>query len=219
MKYLMLLLLLSLFACSDPMDTVYNEDDLPDQIKIVKAEIGDEQGEVVFSYILKSVMSGTSLEGKTYAELLKEAEAARVKKLDEVKALEEKKKELAEKEAARQKLFGETASVVMTDKYYDKVGYKEFISFPLEITNTSDKEIRALKGAFHLYDVFDEKLMIVNIQYDEPIKPGETAKYEPSLDYNQYKARDVKVRDVDFKDMKAEWSCKAILFKDGTKID
>ncbi len=68
--------LLVFVACSNPLDRPYNEETLQEDIEVLVARDKVYKDDLMnlSSYIIKCKITGEPLEGKTYRELIKEAD-------------------------------------------------------------------------------------------------------------------------------------------------
>ena len=92
-KFLSTILMALLFiACSSPLDKEYHEDTLEqDAGEIRKSEkVSDSEMQLMAGWLVRAKLQGEKLEGKTYAEILKEA-----------KDFNKEQKELADKTKKR----------------------------------------------------------------------------------------------------------------------
>jgi len=90
--------------------------------------------------------------------------------------------------------------------------YSDYITFEVEFTNTTNKDIRGFKGAFTFYDIFGDKIHGVIIAYDEGIKAGETKIWKGTLEYNPFIDSHVKLKNTDLKDLQYEWKTEQIVY-------
>jgi len=90
--------------------------------------------------------------------------------------------------------------------------YSDYITFEVEFTNTTNKDIRGFKGVFTFYDIFGDKIQDVIIAYDEGIKAGETKIWKGMLEYNPFIDSHVKLKNTDLKDLQHEWKTEQIIY-------
>lgn len=116
---LMLLTALIFCACSSPLNKKYNEESFETDAKEIKesGKLTDEDALIMAGWIFKAKLTGEKLEGKTYAQIIKEAKDYK----KEQELLVEKVK--FEEEEKRQRL-GSALTVAMYDKGYTKYDYQ-----------------------------------------------------------------------------------------------
>lgn len=201
-------------ACSTPLDKAYNEETLDSDAKEIKesGNLSEDEALMMVGWIMRSKLNGTDLEGKTYAEILKEAKDYK----KEQEALAEKAK--LEEEEKRQRL-GSALTVAMYNKGYDEYEYQEYLTYSLAFENRTEKDIRAFKGSISIQDLFDTEIKNINLTIDDPIIAGETFKGTYTTNYNQFMDEDVRLKAKDMEDLKVVWTPEKIIFTDGSTLE
>lgn len=107
--------------------------------------------------------------------------------------------------------------VRLEEKKFRDNDFQDQISVKLGFTNTTDKAVTGVQGVIRFMDVFDNEIKKVNVSYDKGIPAGESKTWEGFIDYNQFMDSDVKLRDIDFTNLKYVWETDTIVYSDGTK--
>lgn len=221
-KALYLTLLASvLFACSNPMNKEFNKDEWLIDMQTIRKEgkADTTQIELLAGYIMSSAFQEIPLDGKTYGQLLEEAEAKefeREAERERQRILEEEAR--AEKEA-KMKQLRETVEVGLVDKGYREISYDQYLTYEFVFRNNSDKDIRGFNGTLVFNDIFGETIKRIRISYDEGIEARGKTNYSASTEYNRYMSEDSKLRNKDLEDIVMEWEPATIIFTDGTKLE
>lgn len=84
--------------------------------------------------------------------------------------------------------------------------------------NPGYKTVRAFKGKFTFYDIFDTELKTVNFTYNDSIPALDTISYVAAIDLNNLTGHTIYVT-TDYKDLKVVWQPTKILFSDGTVLE
>ena len=100
---------------------------------------------------------------------------------------------------------------------YSMPGDRTAINFDLEVTNNTGKNIRAYTGVLHFKDLFDRDFKKAQLTVEDGLSAGQTTTIGRSLDYNQYIDDDVRLNEIQLKDMSVEFVTEQIIFTDGTK--
>lgn len=240
MRYIIVLIALSLIiiGCSNPKDIVFG----PEPLKQM-AEQGKqfkklpEKDRILLAAYLSIVELGKNfgaevkpVTGRTVGEVLVDARAWQ----DKVKKAEvESKKRDAEAEALKAKVLAErkvvenkiSSSVVVAvigktilPKNYDVGRYSEMLSLSYAIENRSDKTIRQLKGRVIFTDATGDEVGWLLVDFDEPIKPGETLKTTTGRGWeiNNFMNGNVeKIAGREFSSMKTTFEPESIAFEGG----
>lgn len=222
MKKVVLVLIgaLTLFSCSSSLDKKYNEETAKEDFKLVTEEVSYEEANLITSEMVRAVLKGESIEGKTYGEILDSAkEFKKAEELAQKEAEELAAKTLKEEQERTLKL-NKSAIVTCFKKGYFEYDYSDYISYSFAIENKSDKNIRAIKGTIIFNNLFDDEVKKLNLVYDDKIVlAGERNVYEATTEYNQFKDSDVLLKSKDLKDLKVIWKPEKIIFEDGAVLE
>ena len=227
MRKILIIAITTLFftSCNKPLSKGYTEDGfMLDMVEVRKSE-GGEIANKITSYIVKQSMRNAinaenenTLIGKTYEELLREAEELEI----EMKEKEEEEKRLALEEEKRKKeiyiKISQSLTFAITKKGFTKYNYQDYITYTFTFKNKTDRDISGVKGMVTFYDMFDEKITNLRLSYDDGITAGKTINYKAQTDYNQFKSEDTKLKNTELKKLKAVWEPQQLIFSDGEKI-
>lgn len=226
MKKLILIFTVVFFiSCNNPMSKVYNEEGFMLDMVEVRESKGEETAKKITAYVLQQTMKGAfnedaenDLVGKTYSELLKQADELAA----EMKLKEEEEKRLAEEEEKRRKKIAlkisESLTFALTKKGFSEYNYSEYITYTFTFKNKTDKDIAGVKGSVTFYDMFDSKINSLSLSYDKGIKAGKTVNYRAQTDYNQFMDKDTKLKNTNLDKLKVVWEPEQLIFSDGEKI-
>ncbi len=92
------------------------------------------------------------------------------------------------------------------------------LSFSIQQTNKSAKDIRGYKGVFAIKDIFGDEIIKVSYKSDEVLRAGQSKKEEMSLNYNQFTNSHQKLRAAAMENLRVEWQPEMIMFADGTAL-
>ena len=179
----------------------------------------------ITAYVLQQTMKDTFnkeaeniLAGKTYTELLKQADDLAA----EMKAKEDEEKRLAAEEEKRRKeialKISESLTFALTKKGYAEYSYNEYITYTFTFKNKTDRDISGVKGSVTFYDMFDEKIQSLTLSYDDGVKANKTINYKATTDYNQFKSGDKKLKSAELSKIKVIWEPEQLIFSDGEKV-
>lgn len=227
MKKILLITLFTIFftSCNNPMNKVYTEDGFMLDMVEIREKSGEETSKKLTSYVMQQTMkdafndnSESSLVGKTYEQLLKEAEDFEV----EMKKKEEEEKRLAAEEEKRRKeislKISQSLTFALTKKGFSEYNYQKYITYTFTFKNKTDRDILGVKGKVSFYDMFDEEITSLSLSYDDGIKGNETINYRAQTDYNQFKSDDTKLKNTELNKLKVVWEPEQLIFSDGEKI-
>lgn len=100
---------------------------------------------------------------------------------------------------------------------YTSGSYQDQITMSLKFTNTIDKEIRGVEGVLTFYDIFDNKISVIKVNYVKGIPANSSKIWEEKIDYNQFIDEDVKLKNTELKDLKYKWEVSTVIYTDGSK--
>jgi hypothetical protein len=96
--------------------------------------------------------------------------------------------------------------------------YQDYLTIRCAYENSSSKDIRASKGSVIFQDLFGADIYRANLTISDPISAGAKAKWEGTIEYNQFVAAQKQFRNSELKDMKVVWMPASVIFADGTRI-
>jgi hypothetical protein len=201
------------------------------EMKGVK-KLTKEESELLNGYLLRYAViekfqsnaeKKVPLVGKTVGELI---ELQRQwKKEEDVKAAIQKKlaNEAKAKEETDLKKLRECLTLALYKKGFspsdtDNYQYQDYITFGVTYQNNSQKDIRAFRGVLEFQDLFGDTVLRVNLKIMDPIKAGGKANWNGTMNYNQFMENDVRLKGLEFKDIKAVWIPEKIIFSDGATL-
>lgn len=215
-KITLFLFTVALISCSNPLDKKYSEATLKQDAKELKEsnKVSDEDLQLLAGWILKSKLSGESLDDKSYNDILKEAKA--------YKDDQEKLKLEAEKaEAEKAKKMSDALTVSITGKSFYKGDWDSSNVLKYAVKNKSDKTIDALKFSFNIFDKLGDEVgegFQMSLTNDK-IAPNQVYSNEAYYDYNQFMDQDIKIKNSKFEDLKFVIKIEKVVYTDGTILE
>ena len=97
-------------------------------------------------------------------------------------------------------------------------GYNDAITVELKFENLGGKDIKAFKGAVDFYDLFEERILGLSFQIQEPLYAGATKTDTLFWEYNQFKDDHQRLRFTEWDYLISKCSILAVILADGTKI-
>jgi len=225
-RFVLLVFVISLLlSCSNPLSKVYTEENFLLDMAEIKESKGEESVKLITSYVMMQTLktsfndeSEDVLAGKTYKELLEDAENYKI----ELQRKEEEEKMLALEEEKRKKevslKISESLTFALTEKGFNEYKYQEYLTFTFTFKNKTNREILGVKGIVTFFDIFDDEIKKLRLSYDEGIRGGQTINYFAQTDYNQFISEDIKLKNTDLSKLKVVWEPQQLIFNDGEKI-
>jgi hypothetical protein len=224
--------LLFMLACAkDPHNlkiTEQNKNNFMDSIKESKQFTVDEV-RLLLAYQMRGAAgqafgrSQQSMVGKTVGDLINEEHRFEEGARKEAESQERLAAEAKAKEEAVAAELRKAVDLSVYQKSYqpadmDAGTYEDYIVIKCAYENTSGKDIRAFRGKLRFTDLFGSEIYESGLTISDPIKAKAKATWTGSIKYNQFIDKDVKLKNTDLKDMRAEWLPQSVIFADGSKI-
>ena len=91
------------------------------------------------------------------------------------------------------------------------------ITFSFILSNDTNKNIRAIRGALVFSDLFDKPIMSVAVTYDKPLNAnGGRESCDFALTYNQFMDDHRKLKATDLGSLVTRWVPSEVIYADGT---
>lgn len=115
-------------------------------------------------------------------------------------------------------------SVNLTSKEFAAADFyagrpSDYLSFNIQQTNKSAKDIRGFKGVFAIKDIFGDEIIKISFKSDDVLRTGQSKKDKMSLNYNQFMDSHQKLRSTAMENLRVEWQPEMIMFADGTALN
>lgn len=115
-------------------------------------------------------------------------------------------------------------SVGVTGKEFSAANFyagrpSDYLSFNIQQTNKSAKDIRGFKGVFAIKDIFGDEIIKISFKSDDGLRAGQSKKEEMGLNYNQFMDSHQKLRSTAMENLRVEWQPEMIMFADGTALN
>lgn len=207
LPHTLLLIILLLSACSNPLNTKYNPDTLEEDMKVLKEELPTEDFELIGAYILSQAMQNNSLEGDSYKSILATAK--------EQKAIQEQRE--AENAAKVEEMKG-YVDINLKEKDTATRNYRSKIYLTIDLINKSDKDIKAFKGKVHFADVMDDHFYSIALSVDNPLPADSTVEWFGGVDHNEFIDGVDKLARTKLDKLNVSWEPTKILFMDDSTL-
>jgi len=224
-------------ACSDPQNFKIPTDSAQWQkdegFKAVIKNLPDDEKKTLTAYLMRAGMAeafGTTPPERTVGEAIENQKAFQAEKeakqaaeaAEQAKHAALAKKVEEERQAAvaeaRQALTVAVSSMKFIPSNLRAGRYQESFSLSIALQNNTEKDMSGIKGTVVFADMFDDEIKRVTLSVDESIPAGQTIQWSGSLDYNQFRDVDVKLRSTELAKMKISWEPEVYLFTDGSKM-
>ena len=119
------------------------------------------------------------------------------------------------------KLANEIISVKLLNKRFAEQDYQDYIFFDIQFEAIGlDKPARAIKGKLNLQDLFGETKLRIGWTIEKSINPGrKVIEKGTGFKFNQFMDDHQWARTTNLKNMKATFTVKSIIYKDGSQRD
>jgi hypothetical protein len=225
-------------ACSSPQDykipaesSQWKEDE---GFKSALQKLPDEEKRLLTAYLMRAGLAeafgttppertiGEAIENQKVFQAEKEAEQA-AEDAEQAKQAALAKKVEEDRQAAiaeaRKALTVAVSSMKFIPSNFRAGTYQESFSLSIALQNNTKKDMSGIKGTVVFADMFDDEIKRVLLSVDESIPAGQAIQWSGSLDYNQFKSEDMKLRSTDLAKLKITWEPDTYLFADGTKME
>lgn len=133
------------------------------------------------------------------------------------------RQELVEEQAEAKKQLDDAVTVVLVAKGFRQVNpraheFQAHHTYTFGFRNKTDKNILGVKGTARFCDLFGDEIQSITVSYDTPIPAGQSASWSAQSLFNQFVAKQVKLRDTAQDKLQFSFSPEVILFADGTKL-
>jgi hypothetical protein len=206
-----------MFSCSDVLDNTYSKKTAEGDLERIMAirRLDSTDYTLMTNYMLKQGLIEPDLMhiDQTYKQLL---ETARRDKMSS--------------ERMDKKLKGNKGQFQMDqlDHLYDALimlpeqstirkdwSNRSAFFYKMVFVNPSNKAIRAFKGKFTFYDLFDTELKSISFTYNDTIPPLDTLIYDANIEFGNLNANSIYFT-KNYSDLKVIWRPTKVLYTDGT---
>lgn len=209
-----------LFSCSNPIDRKYDESKLEEDMKAIKesGKINEEDARVLAGWLVINKLGDKDLSEKTYQQILDDAKNYK----KEQQELEEKAKreESARADKMKKALVVSIYEYKHTPANSANFEFDSHHDFKYAIQNKTDKEIKAIKFHFRIYNSLGDEIgggyeMSFT---DNRIAPLGTFQGVMMFKSNQFSNDDTKLANSKFEDLKFDIIVDKIVYSDGTEL-
>jgi len=96
--------------------------------------------------------------------------------------------------------------------------YQALLTLKCSYQNSSERDIRAFTGTVIFQDLFGKEIYRASVTIPDPIKAGQQATWNGTVNYNQFVEAQQRFRAADLRNMQVVWVPASIIFADGTRI-
>lgn len=215
-KITFLLLTAMLISCSNPLDKKYSEATLEQDAKELKEskKVSEEDYQLMAGWILKAKLTGESLEGKTYNEIITSAKNYQLEQ-------ENLKKEAELAEAEKAKKMTDAVTVTITGKDFFEGDWESYNVFKYAIKNKSSKTIDAIKFTFRVYNKLGDEIgegFNLSVTKDK-IEPNQVYSNQSGFDFNQFSNEDSAIKNSNYEDLKFVVKVEKIVYTDQSVLE
>lgn len=215
-KITFLLLTALLISCGNPLDKKYTEATLEQDVKDLKEskKVSEEDLQLLAGWMIKAKLTGESLEGKTYDEIITSAKNYQLEQ-------ENLKKEAELAEAEKAKKMTDAVTVTITGKEFYSADWDSSNVFKFAIKNKSSKTIDAIKFNFEVYNKLDDKIgdgYEMSLTSDK-IAPNEVYTNGAYYDYNEFIDDNVVIKNSNYEDLKFVVKVEKIVYTDKSVLE
>lgn len=217
-KSAFLAVILAIAGCSNPSDYQVSKLTRDQQLVLGEALTADQMRDLD-NWIKRHTVPGEALPtGVTVDDALKDQADWTAKQRAQKEQLAALQKKRQAEHEAKQAAFAKLVSVALLSKTnHFQPDDRRFVSFELEYSNKSDKEIKAIHGVMIFGDVYGEPVIEIDWSYNEGIPPKQTIVERPARFYvDESIPSQAAFWGTDFNKLKFKFEVKSIMFKDGT---
>lgn len=92
------------------------------------------------------------------------------------------------------------------------------ITFTLEFTNRSSRDIRAFEGALMFNDLLGNTILTSKLMINDPVSKALPMRWDGKIDYNQFIDRHERLRNERFENLNIQFKLNKVLFQDGESL-
>ena len=232
MRKVVVLALVLAAACSNPRDQKVPTDpgtweSNENFTKTIK-ELPPEDARLLAAWMMRigvqQALGGQGLPDRTIQQAIDEQKSFEVEQ-----AAKQAKQERLAAEVKRQReeaiaKMNAVLTVALTQlRFYKADWRRDIVSDGFEIKfalqNQSKKDLAGVKGAVTLLDMFDDPIKTVNLSVDSAIPAGKVIEWGGTMDFNQFRDEDVKLKNTPLEKIKTVWTPELFLFADGSRLE
>lgn len=212
-----------LTSCSDVLDNTYSKKTAGGDLERIMAikRLDSTEYKLMTQYMLKNGLIDPDLMhiDQTYKELLisaKEEKEMNDKRIESQKKIKDNKGQFQMDQLDH--LYD--ALIMLPDLSVIRKDWsnKNAFFYKMVFVNPSERDIRAFKGNFTFYDLFDTELKSVNFTFNDTIRAKDTIIYNANVDFSNLNNNSIYYT-KNFSDLKVIWRPKKILYTDGTSSE
>lgn len=214
---------LALFSCGDALKEKYTKKTVEGDLVRISAikRLDSAEYELMTDYMLKNGLIEPDLKhiDQSYAEILESAKRDKEKMQLALENSNKIKDNSSQFVNDHQDHMHQTLIMIPEKSEIRKDwSNKNTFFYKMVFVNPGHRTVRAFKGKFTFYDLFDSELKTINFTFNDSIPVGDTLRYSTSIDFNKLNGTDIYITS-DFKDLKVVWQPTKILFTDGTTME
>lgn len=213
----------SLFSCTDVLENSYSKKSAEGDLERIKAigHLDSAEYYLLTDYMLKKGLIEPDLIyiHETYKKILETAKKEKV--LSDMKLAADKKRKDYKGQFQMDQLDHLYDALIMLPE--ESTIRKDWSNrnaffYKMVFVNPSEKPIRAFKGKFTFYDLFDTEIKSITFTYNDSIPARDTLIYNANIDLSQTSNNNIYYT-KDFSDIKVIWKPSKIIYIDGTAVE
>lgn len=213
----------SMFSCSDVLDNTYSKKTAGGDLERIMAirRLDSTEYDLMTQYMLKKGLIDPDLMhiDQSYKDILETARKEKIVSDSKVQA-EKKRKDNKGQFQMDQLDHLYDALIMLPEQSTIRKDWsnKNAFFYKMVFVNPTEKTIRAFKGKFTFYDLFDTELKSVNFTYNDTIPALDTLIYNANIDFSTINNNSIYFS-KDFSDLKVIWRPTKVLYSDGSSAE
>lgn len=106
-------------------------------------------------------------------------------------------------------------AVLVKKGFFDGEYGQDEITFTVQFTNSTGKNVRAFDGVLRFTDLLDNEIMAAKLAVNDPVQSHGIHDWKGSIDYNQFMDKHQRLKSAEQQNLKIDFTLRKILFEDG----
>lgn len=106
-------------------------------------------------------------------------------------------------------------AVLIKKGFFDGEYGQDEITFTVQFTNSTGKDVRAFDGVLSFTDLLDNEIMAAKLAVNDPVRSHATHDWNGSIDYNQFMDKHQRLKSAEQQNIKINFALRKVLFEDG----
>lgn len=96
---------------------------------------------------------------------------------------------------------------------------RDAVTLQLRFANTLAQDLRAFEGMLLVTDLLDNTIINLHLAHNEGVHAGASSDWQGTVDFNQFKEQDRRLRNAEARNIKLRFTLKKVLYSDGTTAE